>query len=203
MLLEIDATATISTFPSSLNGFDFASLSSLNFVGRNPVFPELRTEKVMTAPTDQQGLEQLRNASIKLAERWQREAVAKVTPAVKWGTRPGSRSHQTEFFRPILSVMKAKTLTTPSALSTQPTSASLPGCRVWTRESRRTGQSALRPETSTSIAPPPVRSCNASPSVASRNPQSAPEPISQKPVRHGRQVFRVFLDDLAKTAYHL
>gem|GEM_PF-7113368 len=24
MLLEIDATATISTFPSSLNGFDFA-----------------------------------------------------------------------------------------------------------------------------------------------------------------------------------
>jgi hypothetical protein len=110
MLLEIDATATISTFPSSLNGFDFASLSSLNFVGRNPVFPELRTEKVMIAPTDQQGLEQLRNASIKLAERWQREAVAKVTPAVKWGTRPGSRSHQTEFFRPILSVMKAKDL---------------------------------------------------------------------------------------------
>ena len=110
MLLEIDATATISTFPSSLNGFDFASLSSLNFVGRNPVFPELRTEKVMIAPTDQQGLEQLRNTSIKLAERWQREAVAKVTPAVKWGTRPGSRSHQTEFFRPMLSVMKAKDL---------------------------------------------------------------------------------------------
>ena len=38
----------------------------------------------MIAPTDQQGFEQLRNASIKLAERWQREAVAKVTPAVKW-----------------------------------------------------------------------------------------------------------------------
>ena len=35
----------------------------------------------MIAPTDQQGLEQLRNASIKLAERWQREVVAKVTPA--------------------------------------------------------------------------------------------------------------------------
>ena len=35
----------------------------------------------MIAPTDQQGLEQLRNTSIKLAERWQREAVAKVTPA--------------------------------------------------------------------------------------------------------------------------
>jgi RHH-type proline utilization regulon transcriptional repressor/proline dehydrogenase/delta 1-pyrroline-5-carboxylate dehydrogenase len=64
----------------------------------------------MIAPTDQQGLEQLRNTSIKLAERWQREAVAKVTPAVKWGTRPGSRSHQTEFFRPMLSVMKAKDL---------------------------------------------------------------------------------------------
>jgi hypothetical protein len=38
MLLEIDATATISIFPSSLNGFDFAPLASLNFVGRNPVF---------------------------------------------------------------------------------------------------------------------------------------------------------------------
>ena len=33
-----------------------------------------------------------------------------LTPAVKWGTRPGSRSHQTEFFGPILSVMKAKDL---------------------------------------------------------------------------------------------
>ena len=107
----------------------------------------------MIAPTDQQGLEQLRNASIKLAERWQREVVAKVTPAesrvgpltcpateklrsgielepgeawlvppeldedgrwltpaVKRGTCPGSRSHQTEFFGPILSVMKAKDL---------------------------------------------------------------------------------------------
>ena len=107
----------------------------------------------MIAPTDQQGLEQLRNASIKLTERWQREAVVKVTPAesrvgpltcpateklrsgtelepgeaglvppeldedgrwltpaVKWGTRPGSRSHQTEFFGPILSMMKAKDL---------------------------------------------------------------------------------------------
>ena len=173
----------------------------------------------MIAPTDQQGLEQLRNASIKLTERWQREAVAKVTPAesrvgpltcpateklrsgtelepgeaglvppeldedgrwltpaVKWGTRPGSRSHQTEFFGPILSVMKAKDLDDAISIVTQPASASLPGCRVWIRKSRRTGQSALRPETSTSITPPPEPSCNASPSAASRNPQSAPEP---------------------------
>ena len=31
-------------------------------------------------------------------------------PAVKWGVKPGSFSHQTEFFGPLLSVMKAKSL---------------------------------------------------------------------------------------------
>ena len=31
-------------------------------------------------------------------------------PAVKWGVRRGSFSHQTEFFGPLLSVMKAESL---------------------------------------------------------------------------------------------
>ncbi|TVS20981.1 MAG: aldehyde dehydrogenase family protein, partial [Planctomycetaceae bacterium] len=33
-----------------------------------------------------------------------------VTPGVKWGTQPGSYTHMTEFFGPLLAVMKAKNL---------------------------------------------------------------------------------------------
>jgi RHH-type proline utilization regulon transcriptional repressor/proline dehydrogenase/delta 1-pyrroline-5-carboxylate dehydrogenase len=33
-----------------------------------------------------------------------------VTPAVKWGVKPGSFTHMTEFFGPVLAVMKAKNL---------------------------------------------------------------------------------------------
>ncbi len=33
-----------------------------------------------------------------------------ISPAIKWGVRPGSYSHQTEFFGPLLSVLRAKSL---------------------------------------------------------------------------------------------
>ena len=173
----------------------------------------------MIAPTDQQGFEQLRNASIKLAERWQREAVAKVTPAesragpltcpateklhsgtelepgeawlvppeldedgrwltpaVKWRTRPGSRSHQTEFFGPILSVMKAKDLDDAIGIVNSTGFGLTSGLQSLDTQEQTHWTERIEAETSTSIAPPPEPSCNASPSAASRNPQSAPEP---------------------------
>ena len=41
------------------------------------------------------------------------------SPAIKWGVRPGSFTHMTEFFGPVLGVMKAKDLTEAIALVNQ------------------------------------------------------------------------------------
>jgi len=41
------------------------------------------------------------------------------TPGIKWGVRPGSTTHLTEFFGPVLGVMRAKDLKTAVALANQ------------------------------------------------------------------------------------
>jgi len=61
------------------------------------------TEKLRSATELEPGESWLVLPELDTGGRW-------LTPAVKWGTRPGNRSHQTEFFGPILSVMKAEDL---------------------------------------------------------------------------------------------